>query len=119
MSRSYKHRKSAVIHIKDQNSKFGKRQASAAVRRAADVPNGRQYRKFYCSWNISDYEWTEKKYTRDEFRRKWFDTSHFNLSNGGMIHLFITEENFIIGKKHTDSISGIIKQNDYLVIPNL
>ena len=40
------------------------------------------------------------------------------LTNGGMIHLFITEENFIIGKKHTDTISGIIKQNDYLVIQN-
>ncbi len=83
MSRSYKHRKSAVVHVKEQNSKFGKRQASAAVRRAADVPNGRQYRKFYCSWNISDYEWTEKKYTRDEFRRKWFDTSHFNPDKWG------------------------------------
>ena len=83
MSRSYKHRKSAVVHVKEQNSKFGKRQASAAVRRAADVPNGRQYRKFYCSWNISDYEWTEKKYTRDEFRRKWFDTSHFNADRWG------------------------------------
>ena len=76
MSRSYKHRKGAVIHIKERNSKFGKRQASAAVRRAADVPDGKQYRKFYCSWNISDYAWIERKYTRDEFRRKWFDTSH-------------------------------------------
>lgn len=43
MSRSYKHRKSAVVHFKERNSKFGKRQASAAVRRAADVPNGKQW----------------------------------------------------------------------------
>ncbi len=78
MSRSYKHRKSKVVHIKEQNSKFGKRQASAAVRRAVDVPNGKQYRKYYCSWNISDYAWIDQKYTRDEFRRKWFDTSHCN-----------------------------------------
>lgn len=78
MSRSYKHRKSKVVHIKEQNSRFGKRQASAAVRRAADVPNGKQYRKYYCSWDISDYAWVEQKYTRDEFQRKWFDTSHCN-----------------------------------------
>ena len=78
MSRSYKHRKSKVVHFKEQNSKFGKRQAAAAVRRAADVPNGKQYRKYYCSWNISDYAWIVQKYTRDEFRRKWFDTSHCN-----------------------------------------
>ncbi|MCR4889044.1 MAG: hypothetical protein K5979_07685 [Ruminococcus sp.] len=83
MSRSYKHRKSTVVHIKDKNSKFGKRQASAAVRRASDVPNGKQYRKCYCSWNISDYAWIEKKYTRDEFRRKWFDTAHYNADNWG------------------------------------
>lgn len=83
MSRSYKHRKSPVVHIKEQNSKYGKRQASAAVRRAAEVPNGKQYRKFYCSWNISDYEWTETKYTRDEFRHRWFDTSHFNADKYG------------------------------------
>ena len=49
MSRSYKHRKSGVVHFKEQNSKFGKRQAAAAVRRAADVPNDNQYRKYYCS----------------------------------------------------------------------
>ena len=83
MSRSYKHRKSPVVHIKDPNNKFCKRKASAAVRRAADVPNGKQYRKFYCSWNISDYEWTETKYTREEFRRKWFDTSHYNADKYG------------------------------------
>lgn len=83
MSRSYKHRKSAVVHVKDRNSKFGKRQASSKVRRAVDVPNGKQYRKFYCSWNISDYEWTEKKYTRDEFRRKWFDTTYYHYDRWG------------------------------------
>ena len=87
MSKSYKHRKSAVIHFKEQNSKFGKKQASLAVRRAVDVPNGKQYKKFYCSYNISDYAWIEPKYTRDEFRRKWFDTAHNN--SGGRHDLFV------------------------------
>ena len=82
MSRSYKHRKCAVVHFKQQNSKIGKRQASVTVRKAADVPNGKQYKKYYCSWNISDYAWLVKKYTRDEFRRKWFDTSHFHPDSG-------------------------------------
>ena len=59
------------------------RQAAAAVRRATDVPNGKQYRKYYCSWNISDHSWIEKKYTRDEFRRKWFDTAHCNTDKWG------------------------------------
>lgn len=81
MSRSYKHRKSPIVYIKEPNSKFGKKQASAAVRRAADVPNGKQYKKFYCSWDISDYRWTEKKYTREEFRRCWFDTAHSHNYN--------------------------------------
>ena len=76
MSRSYKHRKGTLVHVKEQNSRFGKRQASAAVRRAVDVPDGRQYRKYYCSWDISDYAWTENKYTRDEFRHYWFDTAY-------------------------------------------
>ncbi len=83
MSRSYKHRKGSVIHTKEQNDKFHKRQASSAVRRADDVPSGKQYRKFYCSWNISDYQWTDSKYTRDEFRHKWFDTSHHNVDKWG------------------------------------
>ncbi len=33
-------------------------------------------------------------------------------TNGGMILLNITEEDSIIGKKHTDSISDTIKQNN-------
>ena len=83
MSRSYKHRKGTVIHFKERNSKFAKKRASAAVRRTVDVPNGKQYRKFYCSWDISDYAWIETKYTRNEFRRKWFDTSHDNVDRWG------------------------------------
>lgn len=94
MSRSYKHRKSAVVHIKDKNNKFCKRQAAAAVRRADDVPDGKQYRKYYCSWNISDYSWTEKKYTREEFRRKWFDTAHHNADKWGRYEFVYYREKY-------------------------
>lgn len=83
MSRSYKHRKSSVIHFKENNDKEHKRNAVIAVRNATDVPNGSQYKKFYCSWNICDYRWIQEKYTRDEFRKKWFDTLHSNKNKRG------------------------------------
>ena len=52
MSRSFRHRG----WLTDQSGrKFGKRYANHIVRRAADVPSGRCYRKFYCSYNICDY----------------------------------------------------------------
>ena len=52
MSRSFRHRG----WLTDQSGrKFGKRHANHVVRRAADVPSGRCYRKFYCSYNICDY----------------------------------------------------------------
>lgn len=52
MSRSYK--KSPVV--KEKASKFGKRQAGKAVRRFNGcIPNGKWYRRLYCSWDISDY----------------------------------------------------------------
>ena len=41
------------------------------------------------------------------------------LTDGDMIHLFITEKNFIIGKKHTDIISNITNQNECISAPNL
>lgn len=69
MSRSYK----KFIVCKDKNCKFGKRQASRAVRRSRNVPNGMKFKRYYCSWNICDYRCKEKFFTTEEFRRKWFD----------------------------------------------
>ena len=40
------------------------------------------------------------------------------LTGGDMIHLFITEKNFIIGKKHIDIISNITSQNEYISTQN-
>ena len=100
MSRSYKHRKSSVIHFKENNDKEHKRNAVIAVRNATEVPNGSQYKKFYCSWNICDYRWIQEKYTRDEFRKKWFDTLHSNKTNVDLILLIFIEKNSALGKKH-------------------
>lgn len=70
MSRSYK-----KFIVNKKNSKFGKRMASRAVRRGSAVTKGGGYKKYYCSWNISDWWQEEKFYTAEQFRRKWFDTT--------------------------------------------
>ena len=72
MSRSYK--KSPIN--KDRNNKAEKRQASRAVRRASDVPNGKQFRKVYCSWEISDWSFRGQSYTAEQFRKAWFDLNN-------------------------------------------
>ena len=69
MSRSYK--KSPIN--KERNNKVGKRLASRAVRRESDVQNGRQFRKIYCSWDISDWSFRGHSYTAEQFRKAWFD----------------------------------------------
>ena len=53
MSRSRK----KVPIFKDQSTrKFGKKQANKAVRRQKEETfKGKEYKKVYCSWNISDY----------------------------------------------------------------
>lgn len=56
MSRSYKR---APV-CKDQATRFAKRLASKAVRRYKDaLPNGKHYRKVFCSWNICDFRFYE------------------------------------------------------------
>ncbi len=76
MSRSFKHFKNCSKHsvvIKDENSKFGKRNASRVVRHSKDIANGSSYKKRYESWNICDYRWFESNYNAAEFRKKWFE----------------------------------------------
>ena len=65
--------------VKDKNSKYSKQKASRAVRRAFEVPNGRSYAKFYCSWDICDYRSRGTAYTAEEFRRIWFDLENKEL----------------------------------------
>lgn len=72
MSRSYKFRKTGkIVFFKEANGKFGKKSASSAVRRAKDVPDGKAYRKFFCSYIICDYRCPKTKYNAHEFRIKW------------------------------------------------
>ena len=61
MSRSYKHNPVYTDYSRN-TTRLLKRQANHKVRRSLDVPNGKIYRKFYCSWNIHDYisYWTQK-----------------------------------------------------------
>lgn len=67
MSRNYKR----YCVSKDKNSQFGKNQASRAVRRFKNIPNGNTYKKYYCSWNICEYRIFEPKISKKEFQEKW------------------------------------------------
>jgi hypothetical protein len=51
MSRSFKH----VAGWKDRNP-WAKKEANGRVRRTAEIPNGKAYRKVYDPWNICDYK---------------------------------------------------------------
>lgn len=69
MSRSYK--KYPLIKC-ETSCKFGKRQANKCIRNLPineDIPNGRAYKKYYCSWNICDYKCVEFK---EWVIQKWY-----------------------------------------------
>jgi hypothetical protein len=40
-----------------QCRKWQKRYANRSVRKTADVPNGKAYRKYWDPWNICDWKW--------------------------------------------------------------
>ena len=72
MSKSYK--KNPVC--KDPNNKYMKRFANKTVRHAGDVPNGKAYRKYFQSYNISDYSFRcslleQLKYGYCESYQQW------------------------------------------------
>jgi len=54
MSRSYR-KPWCVDGYGTKGKKISKRFANKTVRNADDVPNGKAYRKYFESWNISDY----------------------------------------------------------------
>lgn len=67
MSRSIRH----FPMVSDQQSggkrvRDAKRSANRAVRVSEDVPNGKAYRKYSCSWDIVDYKcyWPEETKAR-------------------------------------------------------
>jgi len=70
MSRSY--RKHVEIS-KDPGGpyrKFAKKMAKRKVRRTKDIPDGKAYRKVYCSWEICDYRgwWSISEELRSEIK---------------------------------------------------
>lgn len=60
MSRSY--REPYFTSTGSKYRTFAKRYANRIVRKTDDVPDGKAYRKLYCSWNISDFNvrWNPK-----------------------------------------------------------
>ncbi len=64
MSRSYKKQ----LIGKDKNSKVCKKSAVRIIRHSKSVANGSSFKKYYCSWNISDYK---SHCTEDEWFNIW------------------------------------------------
>ena len=64
MSRSYK----TEPWITDGPHAWAKKHANKRVRRSLNVPNGKAYRKFSCSYDICDYKflWLEKDNREDD-----------------------------------------------------
>jgi len=48
--------------------RWQKHYANRVVRRAADVPDGKAYRKYYNSWDICDWRWIHDPYPRYYWR---------------------------------------------------
>ena len=76
MSRSYK--KNLILKDSGSYHRFCKNQANRKIRRTPEVPDGKAYRKFYCSYNITDwcmrynpYPWTCWNYRTGEL--EWVD----------------------------------------------
>lgn len=79
MSRSYK----KTPYSGDRKERYYKNVANRRVRRKKDVPDGKKYKREYCSWMICDYyditsfeqflEWHGDSYdSLEEARRDWF-----------------------------------------------
>lgn len=78
MSRSYK--KTPIVKDNKRGRKHSKRQANKKVRHSHEVPNGKQYRKFYNPWDIYDWiyftsfedykQWCEEE-TEEEMYVAW------------------------------------------------
>ena len=56
MSRSRK-RTPCFVSEGHKHIHWAKRQANKKVRSSKNVPNGKAYRKLYCTWNIRDWKW--------------------------------------------------------------
>lgn len=66
MSRSYK--KHPYLKESSPHTKYGKRFANKRVRNSNDTLQHRDYKKQYCSWEISDYRfYMSKQEVIDEF----------------------------------------------------
>jgi len=65
MSRSYKKYPSGKC---ERSCKKGQRFANKTIRQYNDViPNGKVYKRLYCSWDICDYKFVA--FTKDEQQR--------------------------------------------------
>ena len=53
-----------------KRKQFFKNYANRVVRKSKDVPNGKAYKRFFCSYDICDYKWYAD--IKDEFYKREF-----------------------------------------------
>ena len=91
MSRSYKHSN----RVKDSSNKNMKRFANKKVRHTKDIPSGMAYKKCFCSWDISDFNWIwTKKEAIQEWHARHADPD--NPRNRWFVERFETLEKYLI-----------------------
>lgn len=57
MARSYRKPWITDGYKGSKRRQFFKNIANRRIRKAKDVPDGKAYRKFFCSYDICDYKW--------------------------------------------------------------
>lgn len=91
MSRSYKHH---PVYQDQGGKRFSKRYANRVVRRQKEVPGGKAYKKYYESWNISDYcfRTTWEEYLQSYWYNKEDGLYYFNRWWGNRQQGYTLEE---------------------------
>ena len=68
MARSYRKPWVTDGYKGSRNRQYWKNYSNRLIRRTADIPNGKVYRRYLNPWNICDYKWYTGK--DDEYFRK-------------------------------------------------
>jgi hypothetical protein len=96
MSRSY--RKNWVITDTGSYVRYAKNQANRRVRKTLEIPNGKAYKKLYCSYEIHDYKyctWSPQESVKDYIR--------YSIAS------FHSSMSYCSTKNEKDVVGGLIK----------
>jgi hypothetical protein len=72
MSRSFRKPYCVDGYKGSTRKQFEKRLANRTIRNSEDVPNGKAYKKFFDSWNITDYRWYQTPSQIEKYWPEWW-----------------------------------------------